>query len=462
MYLVLLMAFFQLAKIQSVNRSHVDLKTILQPFQKDEKSSVGNILGILLNSLSFSGTGTQIGYPEAGLIARDLLRKWSKCGSYVVGAVFPEMSQQTKLQQKQEMLQAREMLAEFRPRVKMLRAQNTGHFVHQFSNRSLDFVLLHDQYSYCNTIEVLQQYWEKVRPGGIIAGFPYSDTTSLQSHNIVESLSNCSEQSHEGAAKGAVDDFFSWVQKSFSRTKYETSDIIVHKVNGSVSSQNISNVKCVWIVQKPISRPSHVELKNFKHRDLLGALLEEEGHHVGAEIGISQGVFASRTLRQWPSCSRYYAIDLWKHQKNYKEAGNKPNSMMEVYFRRSVQNMAPYGEKVKVMRMLSSEAAKKIADNELDYIYIDARHDYCGVKEDLDNYIPKVKSGGIVAGHDYMDAERFANISNHLEDWSLCGNGTVHPGAVKGAVDEAVASLGVELFVLHKDGPFPSWLFRKP
>ena len=61
-----------------------------------------------------------------------------------------------------------------------------------------------------------------------------------------------------------------------------------------------------------------------------------------------------------------------------------------------------------------------------------------------------------------MNAETFANISNHSEDWALCGNGTTHPGAVKGAVDEAVASLGVELFILHKDGLYPSWLFRKP
>jgi hypothetical protein len=30
------------------------------------------------------------------------------------------------------------------------------------------------------------------------------------------------------------------------------------------------------------------------------------------------------------------------------------------------------------------------------------RHDYCGVKEDLENYWPKLKRGGIIAGHDYL------------------------------------------------------------
>ena len=34
--------------------------------------------------------------------------------------------------------------------------------------------------------------------------------------------------------------------------------------------------------------------------------------------------------------------------------------------------------------------------------YIDARHDYCGCSEDIQNWWPKVKPGGIMAGHDYV------------------------------------------------------------
>jgi hypothetical protein len=30
------------------------------------------------------------------------------------------------------------------------------------------------------------------------------------------------------------------------------------------------------------------------------------------------------------------------------------------------------------------------------------RHDYCGVMEDLVAYWPKLRSGGIIAGHDYV------------------------------------------------------------
>jgi hypothetical protein len=36
-------------------------------------------------------------------------------------------------------------------------------------------------------------------------------------------------------------------------------------------------------------------------------------------------------------------------------------------------------------------------------IYIDGDHDYIGIKNDLINYYPKLKTGGIFAGHDYTE-----------------------------------------------------------
>ena len=55
--------------------------------------------------------------------------------------------------------------------------------------------------------------------------------------------------------------------------------------------------------------------------------------------------------------------------------------------------------------MTSTEAAKKMENQSLDFAYIDARHDYCGVKDDLEAYWPLIKPGGIMAGHDYVTSE---------------------------------------------------------
>jgi len=56
---------------------------------------------------------------------------------------------------------------------------------------------------------------------------------------------------------------------------------------------------------------------------------------------------------------------------------------------------------IQIMKMDSLEAAEIIKDNELDFVYIDANHDYEFIKSDLNAWKNKVKTGGIIGGHDY-------------------------------------------------------------
>ena len=61
------------------------------------------------------------------------------------------------------------------------------------------------------------------------------------------------------------------------------------------------------------------------------------------------------------------------------------------------------GDKLNIIRDLSVNASKRFNDNSLDFIFIDACHDYECVKEDLHTWYPKLKKDGIIAGHDYYD-----------------------------------------------------------
>ena len=54
--------------------------------------------------------------------------------------------------------------------------------------------------------------------------------------------------------------------------------------------------------------------------------------------------------------------------------------------------------------MYSIQAAQKMKKESLDFVYIDARHDFCAMMEDLEAYWPLVAPGGILAGHDYMSS----------------------------------------------------------
>ena len=53
--------------------------------------------------------------------------------------------------------------------------------------------------------------------------------------------------------------------------------------------------------------------------------------------------------------------------------------------------------------MTSLEAAKQFEDNSLDFVYIDACHQYDDVVEDIKLWEPKVRPGGWIGGHDFAD-----------------------------------------------------------
>ena len=84
----------------------------------------------------------------------------------------------------------------------------------------------------------------------------------------------------------------------------------------------------------------------------------------------------------------------------------------------------------------------------MDFVYIDARHDYESVLEDLDAWCPKMKPGGIIAGHDYVDG--------------MFAQGDF---GVKSAVDEFFGERGIPVHGTKGPSPvelFPSWIVEVP
>jgi len=77
----------------------------------------------------------------------------------------------------------------------------------------------------------------------------------------------------------------------------------------------------------------------------------------------------------------------------------------------------------------------------LDFAYIDGNHSLKSVTADLGAWWPKVKSGGIICGHDYYDRNT---------DYHNCG--------VKTAVDEFALSNGLPIKVTD----CTSWWINKP
>ena len=60
----------------------------------------------------------------------------------------------------------------------------------------------------------------------------------------------------------------------------------------------------------------------------------------------------------------------------------------------------------------STEVHEHIANEALSFCFIDGDHFNPGVKQDLENFWPKVKKGGIFAGHDY--AREFPDVVSEV------------------------------------------------
>eukprot|EP00758_Cryptobia_borreli_P008525 Tbor_TRINITY_DN5396_c0_g1::TRINITY_DN5396_c0_g1_i14::g.4634::m.4634 len=180
-------------------------------------------------------------------------------------------------------------------------------------------------------------------------------------------------------------------------------------------------------------------------------ILERENMSIGVEIGVDKGGFAAHTLKKWPSCKEYHLVDIWKKQKNYVDFFNENDTVQEYKFRKAKKKLKQWlkseggQDKVRICRNLSTICAKQYTDMYFDYIYVDARHDYKGVLDDIVHWWPKLKKGGIMAGHDYViyeEIEKREHTKHKLkmgrhQDWRINYDGTINNGrVVRGAVDD--------------------------
>lgn len=144
------------------------------------------------------------------------------------------------------------------------------------------------------------------------------------------------------------------------------------------------------------------------------------------EIGVASGCFSKQILASYPSLKEIYLIDLWGYQeKGYEDACNLPQETQNERYMQIRRDFAD-NEKVRIIREWSDKAASECEDESIDFLYLDANHSYEACKADLKAWYPKIKKGGLFAGHDYYKGNRL-------------GHG------VKAAVDEFALLHGLEV-----------------
>jgi predicted O-methyltransferase YrrM len=128
-------------------------------------------------------------------------------------------------------------------------------------------------------------------------------------------------------------------------------------------------------------------LKNIDTNNLLK--IAEVGVYKGRGTALWNVILLNKNIQY-----DYYAIDHFlgssEHDKSFD------------YYSTTIKNLEPIADKINIIRNDSISESKKYLDEFFDIVYIDASHEYEYVKQDILNWHPKVKRGGIICGDDYI------------------------------------------------------------
>ncbi len=178
-------------------------------------------------------------------------------------------------------------------------------------------------------------------------------------------------------------------------------------------------------------------------RKTLMASLPKGG--IGAEIGVSEGLF-SQALLDVCQPRLLYLIDPWRYQTGplEEDASNVPQDAQEARHTAVARKFGP-DPRVRLLRAFSLQASEKFSPNYFDWWHLDGDHTKAG--QDLEKWWLLLKPGGWATGHDYMA------FKPHL--------------TVKIEVDAFVALHDLQLFVTRGETDiyeknYPTWAIQKP
>lgn len=127
------------------------------------------------------------------------------------------------------------------------------------------------------------------------------------------------------------------------------------------------------------------------------------GYRNGVELGVSGGrftMFLCATMHEM----KMLAVDLWQEQPNNTLDGSQTYEGWdhEGSYRTFTEKCNLFFPgRVDIKRMTTLEAAKHVDDGSVDFVFVDADHSYEGCAADIQAWLPKVRKGGMLAGHDY-------------------------------------------------------------
>jgi len=170
---------------------------------------------------------------------------------------------------------------------------------------------------------------------------------------------------------------------------------------------------------------------------LIPEILNENECKIGAEIGVFKGEFSNYLLNNWDG--KLFLIDPWRPLGDEYDDISNHKHHLDTY-QKTIENIKGFENRSFMMRGLSEELSFVFQDNFLDFVYIDGNHAYDFVKKDINLWWNKIKHGGFLMGHDYLNLDWYENLkfASNGKDKYIYGLNGEYRGifGVNPAVDE--------------------------
>lgn len=146
-------------------------------------------------------------------------------------------------------------------------------------------------------------------------------------------------------------------------------------------------------------------------RENIPNLVTSNTKSIAVEIGTHQAVYAEQIARNWPGT--LCLVDPYDGPHKVYFPNTKETKTREEDYEIAQERMKGYNN-VRFIKDQSVNASTRFGPSSVDLVYIDGLHDVLNIVRDFAVWFPKVKVGGVIAGHDFYYYHHTVVAAIHL------------------------------------------------
>jgi hypothetical protein len=187
---------------------------------------------------------------------------------------------------------------------------------------------------------------------------------------------------------------------------YHLTNRIIHEFGHMTENQLFNNSSFLSFL---LNRSVKNGFSDSKEYGILKRLPDVQGKYTYCEVGVYRGQNVAIIGQQ--RCNSYIiGVDPWSSAnvtEDYRATKDyiayDSNDTHEANYKQTLENVwfLQSQKRIDLYRKTSEEASKQIPNRSIDLVFIDGDHSYSGCKKDIECWLPKVKLGGWIGGHDY-------------------------------------------------------------